>query len=83
VVILPVFVGMSAVLGDQLSPGGIWAWRAVVQDQLWVQTEIGKILSQAASYFLCPDDSGQFLLGPGICAEVVVLPVFTCVSALL
>jgi hypothetical protein len=35
VVVLPVLTGKSALLGDQLSPGGIWVWRAVAQDQLW------------------------------------------------
>ena len=27
-------------LGDQFSPGGIWVWSTVAQDQLWVQTRI-------------------------------------------
>jgi hypothetical protein len=39
VVILPVLTGLSALLGDQLSPGGIWA---VAQDQLWAQMETRK-----------------------------------------
>ena len=35
-----VLTGLSALLGDQLSPGGIWVWRAVAQGQFWVQLEI-------------------------------------------
>jgi hypothetical protein len=31
----------------------------VVQDQLWVQRKTGRILSQAAPLFLCPEVSGQ------------------------
>ena len=27
--------GVSALLGDQISPGRIWVWRAVEQDLLW------------------------------------------------
>jgi hypothetical protein len=27
--------GVSALLGDQLSPSGIWVWRAMAQSQLW------------------------------------------------
>ena len=27
-----------ALLGDQLSPGGIWVWNAVAQDQLRMET---------------------------------------------
>lgn len=34
-VVLPVLTGMSAVLGDQLFPGGIWVWSTVAQNQLW------------------------------------------------
>ena len=39
VVALPVLTGASALLGDQFSPGDIWVWSAVAQDQLWVQME--------------------------------------------
>ena len=38
---------------------GIWVWRVVAQSQLWVQTETGRILSQSAPHFLCPEGSGQ------------------------
>jgi hypothetical protein len=34
VVFLPVLSGVSALLGDQLSPGQIWVWRTVAQGQL-------------------------------------------------
>ena len=34
-VVLPVLTGVLALLGDQLSLGGIWVWRAVAQGQLW------------------------------------------------
>ena len=57
--ILFVLTGMSIVLGDQLSPGSIWVWRAVAQGQFQAQTETRRILSQAASQFLCPEVSGQ------------------------
>jgi hypothetical protein len=33
-VVLTVLSGVSALLGDQLSPCGIWVWRAVAQGQL-------------------------------------------------
>jgi hypothetical protein len=41
VVVLPVLTIVLALLGDQLSPGGIWAGRAVAQDQLVVQIKQG------------------------------------------
>ena len=44
VVVLPVLTGVLALLGDQLSPGGICVWSVVAQDQLWAQTERGKQL---------------------------------------
>ena len=31
VVVLPVIIGVSSLLGDQLSPGDIWTWTAMVQ----------------------------------------------------
>ena len=34
VVVFPVLTGVSALLEDQLSPGGIWVWSAMAQDQL-------------------------------------------------
>jgi len=54
---------MSALLGDQLSPRSIWVQRAVAQVQLRAQTETGRILSQTAPQFLCPEGSRQ---PPGI-----------------
>jgi hypothetical protein len=30
---LSTLTGMSTLLGDQFSPGGIWVWSAVAQDQ--------------------------------------------------
>jgi hypothetical protein len=54
----PLLSGMSALLGYQLSSGGIWVWRAVEQGQLQVQVETGRILFQAALQFLCPEGSG-------------------------
>jgi hypothetical protein len=47
-----------------------------------VQTETGRILSQAIPCFPCPNGSRRVSLGPGIWAEVVVLLVFTDMSAL-
>ena len=35
VVVLPVLTGLSACLGDQLSPSAFWVCSAVAQDQLW------------------------------------------------
>ena len=57
--VLLVFTGVSGLLEDQLSPDGIWVWNTVAQEQLPVQTESRKILSQAALCFLCPEGSGQ------------------------
>ena len=33
-VVLSMLTGLSEFWGDQLSPDGIWVWRAVAQDQL-------------------------------------------------
>ena len=49
--------GVSALLGDQLSPGGICVCSAVAQDQLLVQIETRRLLSQASHRFLCPEGS--------------------------
>nr|AAQ96214.1 LRRGT00001 [Rattus norvegicus]AAS66205.1 LRRG00114 [Rattus norvegicus] len=38
-------------------PTGIWIQRAVSQVQLWAQAETGRILSQTAPGFLCPEGS--------------------------
>ena len=42
------------------------SWRyvcsSVAQDQLWAQTETGRLLSQAAPWFLCPQGSGRVSL---------------------
>jgi hypothetical protein len=57
VVVLPVLTDLSALLGDQLSPSGILVWSAVTQDQLLVQMETRRILSQVAPRLLCPDGS--------------------------
>ena len=50
---------VSVILGDRFIPGGIWVWIAVTQNQLQVQTEPRRILSQADPQFLCPEGSGQ------------------------
>ena len=50
---------MLALLRGKLCLVGIGVWRAVAQDQLWVQMETGRVLSQAAPQFLCPEGSGQ------------------------
>jgi hypothetical protein len=78
VVVSPVLSGVLTLLGNQLSSGRIWVQRTVAQGQLQVQMETGRILSQAASHFLCPQGSGRSLR-----AEVVVLHVLTGVLALL
>ena len=41
--VLPVLTGVSTLLGSQLSPSGILVWSAVAQDQLWAQTEAGRL----------------------------------------
>ena len=63
VVILSMLADVSALLGDHLSPGLIW--RAVAQGQFQDQTETGKILSQAAPLFLCPEGSRWVPLSRG------------------
>ena len=68
--VLPVLAGVLALLGDQLSPGDICVWRAVAQDQLQVQTETGRLLSQTTSQFLCHEGSGRVPLSSN--------DVFTC-----
>jgi hypothetical protein len=50
--VLPVLTGVLVLLGDQLSPGGIWLWSAVAQCQLLAQMQTGRILSQDAPWFL-------------------------------
>ena len=34
VLVVPVLTVMSTLLGAQISPGGIWVWKNVAQDQL-------------------------------------------------
>ena len=77
-VALPVLTGVLALLGDQLSSGGIWIWSAVAQDQLWGQTETRGLPSQAAPQFLSPEGSMQVLM-----SRSVVLPVLTGLSTAL
>jgi hypothetical protein len=43
VVALLALTGLSALLGEQLSPGVIWVWSAVAQDHLWAQTETRRL----------------------------------------
>jgi hypothetical protein len=54
---------VSVLMGNQFSLGGIWAWRAMVQDQLWVADGNRKDLFLALPWFLFPDGSWQVLLG--------------------
>ena len=56
--VLPVLTGALALLGVQFSPEGIQAWITVAQDQLPVQMETGRILSQAVPQVLCYEGSG-------------------------
>ena len=72
-------------LGDQFFLREIWVWRAVVQNQLWGQTETGSILYPDVSWFLCPDGSGQVLqkISGGLlcvhrCASCPGRPAFSC-----
>jgi hypothetical protein len=48
---------MSVLLEDQLSSSGICEWSTVAQDQLWVQTETGRILSQTHNNIFLKDKS--------------------------
>lgn len=48
-----------------------------------MQTETGRNPSLPVPWFLCPESSGYIPLGPGIWAEVLVLPVLTGVPTLL
>ena len=50
----------------------------MAQDQLWAQMETGQLLSQAAPWFLCPEDFGWDPL-----SSSVVLPALTGLSELL
>ena len=78
VVVLPELTGVSALLGDQLSSGGICECRSVAQDQLWAQTETRILLSQATPRFLCPEGSGWVPLsssgGPTCTHRLVCTP---------
>ena len=74
---------VSVFLEDQFSLGKICLWRAVVQGQLWAQTEPGWILPLAVTWFLCHDGSVWVPLGSVFWAEMVVLPMFTGILALL
>lgn len=60
--VLPVFTGVSRLLGDQLSLDSIWVWSPLAYDQLWELMEPGRILSQAVLLFLCPEVSRQVSL---------------------
>ena len=42
VVVLAVLTGVSVFLGDQLSPGCIWVWSTMTQDQFQTQRETGR-----------------------------------------
>ena len=50
--VLPVLTGLSALLGDQLSPGGICVFSSVAEDQLQVQTETWKAPVPKARLFI-------------------------------
>ena len=52
-------VGVQALLGDHLSPGSICVYSSVAEDHLWVKTETGRLLSQSAPRFLCPEGSSE------------------------
>ena len=47
-------LGISAFLGDQVTLGRIQAWRAMEQGYLQDLMATGRILAQAALWFLCP-----------------------------
>ena len=73
--VLPVLTVVLALMGDQLSPGGIWVWSAESQDQLLAHTETGSILSPAVPWFMCPEGSWWVYLnrsGGLMCAHRLV-----------
>ena len=56
--VLPVLTSTLVLLGVQFFPDGIWVWITVAQDQLPVQMETGRILSQAVPRIPCHEGSG-------------------------
>ena len=74
-------LGLSALLGDQLSPGGILVWRALAQGLLWATDRNGKVPVPGCS--VVPVGPSCVPLGPGIGAVVVVSPVILIVSTFL
>ena len=78
---LAVLYDVSALLGDQLSPGRIWVQRAVAQACLGAQMETRRILSLAALWFLYPVGSWWISIGLTFGAIVVVSPATLNVSA--
>ena len=72
------FAGVVLLLGDQLPPHSIWIWSTVVQDQLWVQEDNGRVMAQAASQLF--DLSS---LWGSFCEDVVVLTLVTGLPSLL
>lgn len=77
-VLSPVLPGLSIPLRFPLFPQGIWVQRAVGPGHLWMRAENGRILSQSAPGFYVLRTPGGSLR-----AEVVALPLFSGVSALL
>jgi hypothetical protein len=64
-----------ALMGDQLSSGGICVCSPVAQDQIRGQMETGRFLSQVAPKFLCPEGSGSVPLsssGSFTCANRLI-----------
>lgn len=80
VVLLSVILGVSILLGDLFSLGGIGVQRVVVQGQL---RDADRNLKEFAPWFLGPVCFGQILLGPVLSTTVVVSSVIFDVSALL
>ena len=70
-------LGVSALLGDKLSPGRIGVWIVVAQ------VHLQGIDGNWKYHFFGPVSSGKDPLGPGIGVIVLVSPVILDVSALL
>ena len=77
VVVLPMLV-VCMHSWQTISLLAIFLYAALSQDQLWVQTETRRLLSQAARCFLCPEGPGQVPLsssgGPACTHRSVCTP---------
>ena len=57
--ILLALTGQSALMGGSLPPGAFCVWSPVAEDLLLAELETGRLQSQAAPQFLCPEGPRQ------------------------